>query len=166
MSTWPLLQLYVVYEDKNGCQIYEYYKASPSEDAVLYNSLGTFESPNTTPIWMRRRDLMGRTLEAGYVQRQDPFIDLKVYVDVVNGKLTGLFGDVLGILSKTMNFSVEVAEPFRAFGIGLQNGTIDRGILRAIADEQLDIAVSPISVTLDRAPAVDFTFPVHRQLIT
>ncbi len=141
----------------------EIYKLQPA-GPVQYNQVGKIEMTakgNRTDLvtktdlrafYQRRSDLQGLTLRISYVDRKKfAFVDR-------TGRLRGVYGDIIDILSSHLNFRYTLL-PRDTYGSLGSDGATFNGILgdvqRGAADLGLDLVPS-----LGRSRTVDFTITV------
>ncbi len=83
---------------------------------------------------------------------------VKLIGDPTNGalKTDGLFPDIVRHLQVSLNFSIVVTKPADGKFGGLHNGMWN-GMVRMLQDGVADLAVAPLSHTLQRSAVIDFS---------
>ncbi|KAI4482427.1 hypothetical protein M0802_013724 [Mischocyttarus mexicanus] len=104
-------------------------------------------------IYDRRFDLRGLVMRAVIVKDSS-------FVEIVNGKLDGIFGRISQELCDTLNFSFSIVSIVNEYGTWNQKENTWTGAVGEVYAGRADIAISDISMTSERLDVVDFTFPL------
>ncbi|KAI4482435.1 hypothetical protein M0802_013722 [Mischocyttarus mexicanus] len=104
-------------------------------------------------IYDRRFDLRGLVMRAVIVKDSS-------FVEIVNGKLDGIFGRIFQELCDTLNFSFSIVSIVNEYGTWNQKENTWTGAVGEVYAGRADIAISDISMTSERLDVVDFTFPL------
>ncbi|XP_066598107.1 glutamate receptor ionotropic, delta-2-like [Prorops nasuta] len=132
--------------------------------AVRDNLTRTFELAHWTPttglqlttnesLYHRRDNMFGDTLKIATVA-YSPFSTVK------DGKLFDLFGEVLGELSRGMNFKMEIMPSVEGYGSYNKEMGKWTGVIGELVSGQADVGVAEFTMTTSRLDVVDFTLPL------
>lgn len=112
-------------------------------------------------IWRRRSDLLGLELKAGFVKttaRAWPTYDNRGEIIDINGRNV----DIVKILAKRCNFTVSYHWSVDKWGSRSDNGTWN-GLIGMLTGERVDIGAAYLTMTPERADAVDFSVPIDEE---
>jgi len=147
-----------------GYEIYEHYGFENQTHVESY--LGNlsehgFALEKPEYIWNRRSDLNGVTLKNCALHWRK-LNDLSV-----EGKPRGIFPEVLQMLQRSLNFSVEYVEPrdgtWGAFNTSSQRW---QGIIGETTYGNVHFASTGLTVSFERFEAVDFSFGLMEEILT
>ena len=136
--------------------LFEGYRVAPNQDLVInqiaYFTNGSYQFLKKQYIWDRREDMQGYKLKTMLIPNK-PF----VYKE--HGQWAGINVDILDIMKSTINFTYEMIERQDGVFGSYDNGTWT-GLIGSIQHGEADFSISDLSVTQERARAVDFTIGI------
>lgn len=77
-----------------------------------------------------------------------------------NGKIDGFLGLLMIELSKVMNFTMEILDPFNSYGSWSHTQNVWTGVIGHLVSDKADIGVSEFTITSGRLNVIDFTLPL------
>ncbi|XP_015190560.1 PREDICTED: glutamate receptor ionotropic, delta-1-like [Polistes dominula] len=136
----------------------EWYSLKDNEtktsDLAILKPDGSFQFLTNLTKYHRRRNLNGLKLRTVIV-KDSPYVEVEK-----NGKLNGLFGDIITEISQAANFTFNIVEFVKEYGRWDDDNQIWTGAVGEIVAGRADIAIGEFSLTTSRLNVVDYVLPV------
>ncbi|KAG7169897.1 Glutamate receptor-like 52, partial [Homarus americanus] len=111
-------------------------------------------------LYRSRRNIKGKTISVVTIHRP-PFVFLKTDSAGNIISQSGFAFEMLSQLQSKLGFKYKVALPYDGnWGTKLPNGTWN-GMVGMVYRREADLGVAPFTITLERAQAIEFTFPFY-----
>ncbi len=159
------------FPDEGTVEVLEHYGVACANDQsnlVLRGHIKEEEGSFTTtslPLWERRSNFKGVTLTAGAVIKYPGVFESTSSSTEQSSHYDGYLIEILALLQASLNFRLRlVVPPDGQFGV-LVNGSWS-GAMGLLVDGSVDFNAAFITMTLERAQAVDFSHSTKTGIVT
>ncbi|KAK2576889.1 hypothetical protein KPH14_005514 [Odynerus spinipes] len=123
-------------------------------DLATWEPSGVITFLTNLTLYERRRDMKGLALRT-VVVKDGPFISVDE-----NGKMSGIFGEVITEITQAANFTLKFEKSVKEYGRWDERRKLWTGAIGEIVAGRADISISEFSLTNPRLDVIDYTLPI------